>query len=403
MDLQQEFNENLVLQPAQENQEEQKLSSVIQDKLPDNQEYLDDEEDKSNLVSTEIQHDKLQQLKEQPTEQKKSQENIFAHTQLNETNEFAQAPQTSEPTEQEIDLAIEEMSVKGICPPENLQPYIYQTLTRRRVDAICNSDYDLAEKQDKLSAILGEYIKYQKAQRKHEVRGDILYNRYLTLHSSLKEVNEKYDQKKNDYIEQSNKRKNDLMSQHQELEANIFAKYSDPSFLRQFSKASQKLAELRENEVALAVQRNYTAAKTIKAEADALEKVETEAAQRKIFEAQQAEMQALTENYAAIIKAHDEKVAEQVILIEAERKKELAPIEAAIKQIYVKTPILPALRPSSEARSGPAPTRKSPRTQMKLRSYISNKRPNVLPITPNTSPMMKRQPPSRSMKKPMRR
>lgn len=376
---------------------ETELSGVITSMLTNQSEELDDDEKKqNNYISTEIQHNEQTEIKNPPEHEKWNQENIFAHTQIDQTNEYAKPVEVNSPSEQEIDDAIEQMSVKGICPPENLQPYIFQTLTRRRVDAICNSDYDLAEKQDKLSSVLNEYIKYQESQRKSEVRGDILYNRYLNLHSSLKEVNERYDNKRKDFIEQSNLKKAELITQQQELESKIYSKYADQSFLRQFSKASQKLAELRENEVNLAIQRNYAEAKVIKAEADLLEKQETELAQRRIYEQQQSELQNVINTYGVLIKSHDEKVAEQLVLIEAERRKECSPIEAAIKQIHVKTPSLPSLRPNSEARSGPAPAKKSPRTQMKLRSYISNKRPTVLPIQPGTSPMLKRQP-SRSL------
>ena len=332
------------------------------------------------------------ELDEKNDEKIQGEEDIFVHTRPNSVNKF-ERKQSQIPTENEINAALVQMISKGVCPPEYMHPYIFTSLNRRRVDAICKSDYDEAEKMDKISEMLTQSIKNSQINNDNQLKGEILYERFCKINENVQEINEKYDKKKEAILNESEKRKQEATEKYNNTEKEIYEKFQNPEYLQKYGKPSNRLSELREQEREYAMQRKYKEAREVKTEADEIERQETEVAQEKVSKQETLELEMNYKNYQKELQLIELRQNEQISLNESDRERELRPLEAALKQIRSKKPILPPLRPQSNlseqsansnliAHIKPSSKMQSPRTQMKLRQMRTEKRVTLLAVKP---------------------
>ena len=330
------------------------------------------------------------ELDEKNYEKIQGEEDIFVHTRPNSVNKF-ERKQSQIPTENEINAALVQMISKGVFPPEYMHPYIFTSLNRRRVDAICKSDYDEAEKMDKISEMLTQSIKDSQINNDNQIKGEILYERFCKINENVQEINEKYDKKKEAILNESEKRKQEATEKYNNTEKEIYEKFQNPEFLQKYGKPSNRLSELREQEREYAMQRKYKEAREVKTEADEIERQETEVAQEKVSKQETLELEMNYKNYQKELQLIELRQNQQISLNESDRERELRPLEAALKQIRSKKPILPPLRPQSNlseqsanspAHIKPSSKMQSPRTQMKLRQMRTEKRVTLLAVKP---------------------
>jgi uncharacterized membrane protein YqiK len=201
-----------------------------------------------------------------------------------------------------------------------------------------------------------------------------------------------WDHKKCEFLCGLEKQLETLRSEYS-VEAELFvAKWKDPAFLRQFSKASTKLSELRDQEHAMGLARMYGQAKEVRAIADRLQREETQAAQARISAQMATERHKLCEKHEKAIQAIIAYRDRTLAAMEREREKELRPIQTALQQLKAKK-TLPSQRPSSlpalsSRRSGSvcgSTAREalcSARTAARYSQFRTEKRATVLDVGP---------------------
>lgn len=293
-----------------------------------------------------------------------------------------------EPTEEEINTAIEEFSIKGRMPQKELHGYIFQTLNRRRVEAIMESDYDKAAQNDKIADVLRQYIKIESQKSHEKEKLDALYDRYVKITDQIQKIKTDTEARKRAITEESEQRRMEMEAKHQIQNDELSAKFKDPNFLTQFSKPSQKLVDLREHEKNLAIARQYDAAKLVKAEADRLAKEETADAEERIAAQQSLEREALLAKQQRELDGIRTHLEKSLDAADSEAAKSLWPLERALEQMRAKkdTVRLPRLNrtPRAESAGAVQPTAKmqSPRTQKMLAAFKAKRAVQLLPVRP---------------------
>jgi hypothetical protein len=288
----------------------------------------------------------------------------------------------------ELDEAIESLIYRHIAPAVELRGVLFQVLEQRRVQALMDGEYDIAEQHDKIAGLLQAAIQAEQKRQNQDRVLDALFQRWQQLQSHQQQVTAKWDLRLSDFIAESDQQRDDLQ-RRQDLEIERFiAKWKEPSFLRPFSKPSQKLMQLREQERAMGVARMYAQAKEVKAVADRLQREETQAAQAGINVQMAAERHRLSVKHEREMKSFAEYRERGVKACQAEKAKELRPIQSALLQIKAKktTPTkLPSPLPSLLPSRGDSPSAEnlcSPRTAARYSYFRSEKRRTVLDVAP---------------------
>lgn len=242
----------------------------------------------------------------------------------------------NEDQERELEEAIDELVHHFKPPPQELRAPMMQYLEKRRVEALIEGDYDLAEKQDKIAGILQTVLQNEQQKINEDKTIDILYGRWQQLIQKQNQVNAKWDAKVQEFIADSDRQKEEMEIAHEEEVDNFLSKWKDPSFLRPFNKPSSKLLQLREQEKAMAISRMYSQAKEMKAIADRLQREETQQAQAKISATMSMERNKLAAKQNKEVNAWNSYRTRMLKSFQAERQKELRPIQTAMQQIKAK-------------------------------------------------------------------
>lgn len=282
----------------------------------------------------------------------------------------------------ELDPHLDNAINKHQMPPEGLIHQISQLIQKRRVEAMIRGEYDVAAYQDHLYDVFSNVIKYNRSKSRVDKRVDVLYNRYKLLETQKMQIEQRHKEKIREINRRAVESSEALNKKYKEDVAEINRKYDDPVFLIQFQKPSQRLSCLRDIEKQYALAKIYDQAKATKAEADALERTESEEAIVRIDKQKQFELNQLTlQNERQYQKIMDKK--EAAIRVENhDYKFKITPVEVAIGKMPTKQ-----VRFGSELRSShllsrvlPTESSMSPETHQILSKYRSEKSRRMLPL-----------------------
>jgi hypothetical protein len=294
----------------------------------------------------------------------------------------------------DIEVAIDGLRQKKFIPPPEIRPVLAQVLENRRVSALLDGDYDTAAECDTLGQVLQAMIQAEEQKRNEDSVIEALYQRWQQLQTQLAEVRGKWDQKLAEFLSATDNQRAFLKDQQDaEVEAFI-ARWKDPAFLRPYSKPSVKLMQLRDQEKTMGVSRMYGQAKEVRAIADRLQREETQAAQARISAQMASERHKLSEKHGKEIQALCAYRERMIKSIEAEKQKELRPIQTAIQQLKAKKttpskrpsslPSLPSRRAESSCSSSPLAQDGlcSPRTAARYSIFRSERKTTLLDVVP---------------------
>jgi hypothetical protein len=202
-------------------------------------------------------------------------------------------------------------------------------------------DYDRAEEQDRILRLLQTSIQTAEQKRSEDSSIDRLYARWQQLEKLQQEITEKWDVKLRELTETNDEEQFLLQAQQSQEIEHFIAKWKDPAFLRPFTKPTQKLLQLREQERHMGLSRMYAQAKETKAVADKLQRDETQAAQGRINAQMTAERQKISARHERELKRLAIKRDQLAQSARERRQKQLRPVLTAIQQIKAKrvTPI----------------------------------------------------------------
>ncbi|OHS94737.1 hypothetical protein TRFO_10882 [Tritrichomonas foetus] len=313
-----------------------------------------------------------------------------------ETNSSA-LPDSAIPDEfdNDLDRAIDQLVNRFVLPPPELRNPIMQLVERRRVEALVEGDYDMAEQQDKIAGILNMVIQQEQQKLNEDRTIDKLYSRWQQLTHKQNQITAKWDKKIADFIAESDQQKIELDTTHEQEIDTFINKWKDPNFLRPFNKPSSRLLQLREQEKAMAISRMYAQAKEMKAIADRLQREETQAAQAKINATMTMERNKLAVKQNKEVSAWNSYRNRMIKSMQTDKQKELRPIVTAMHQIKAKKtapsrmpsslPNLPNNKPDtavSESSLSNNSNNYSPRTQAIYSHFRSEKKTTLLDVGP---------------------
>lgn len=284
------------------------------------------------------------------------------------------------PGEQEFNEYIDNLVNKFQLPPVRSRPAFLQFLNRKRVAALVESDYDVAEKYDNYLSCYSYSIAYEQKKTKEDNDLEHLYMRWSNLKAEEQKINDYYNNKIKEAKDECNSKTEELEGLQEEEYQQFLNKWQNPEFLRQYNKPSPKLLQLREMEKNMAVARMYAKAKEMKAIADDQQMRDTQEAQARITKEMYDERCRLIEKQDMqknAIESHKRKKIDQY---EQERKAKLKPVQAAMSQIRSKRGSasrqshLPPLKPANNNNDIMEAMIHSPRTYERLSHFRSEKK-----------------------------
>jgi hypothetical protein len=251
-------------------------------------------------------------------------------------------------------------------------------------------DYDRAEEQDRIAQLLQTTIQNAEQKRNENLSINRLYERWQQLQKDQQEITEKWDQRLHEIMNECDEQQTQLHIQQTEEIERFIGKWKDPGFLRPFTKPTQKLLQLREQERAMGLARMYAQAKEMKVVADRLQREETQAAQTRINGQMTAERQKIGRRHDRELKILILKRDQEMKSIRERKQKELRPVLTAIQQIKAKKgkpfrhpSSLPALPARAENVSAAGQENLcSPRTAARYSVYRAEKKTVMLEVVP---------------------
>lgn len=315
-------------------------------------------------------------------------DNIFNATTVEDVALYQKMNQdkANQLSDEEIAKLIEHFTTKGIIPPSETHVYILRALERRRVEALIQSNYDAAEKSDKIATTFKQCINSNKKKEHEQAKISVLYDRYLLLQSQVAQIDAVTKEKIQQVEETTSKKKDELQGKELQMINEVEEKFSDGDFLTQFGRPSQELTNLREMEKNYAITRRYAEAKAAKVEADALQKIETRIANEKMQLARDKEIDKVYESIDKERESIEFRHKKQMEQIAMKKNRDVVPLRNAIEQMRAKkTSIrLPLLKIRAVSSCGIDLNciTQSPRTQKLLSNFKITRKAQILPIKP---------------------
>jgi hypothetical protein len=181
-------------------------------------------------------------------------------------------PSTSEiggpANDSDLDSAINALMFNAVVPQPEIRPQIEQILETRRIAAIMAGDYARAEGQDRILRLLQTSIQTAEQKRSEDSSVDQLYARWQKLERLQQEITEKWDAQLRELMAKNDEEQSLLQAQQSQEIEHFIAKWKEPAFLRPFTKPTQKLLQLREQERHMGLSRMYVQANEAKVVAD---------------------------------------------------------------------------------------------------------------------------------------
>lgn len=290
------------------------------------------------------------------------------------------------PSQEEINEAYN-MLVKFKMPPNpNVKEAVIQKLNHDKLQALMNSDYKEAQKLDDAYLITNKDDMAYQAEQSEELRIQHLNERTKNMLDQIAQINEKYDNSIYAIKQNTNERYHDMTQKHHEELMQFRGKWQDPAFLKQFNRPSQRLLSMRHIEKKMALAKRYDDAKKTKRMADQLQIAEENQMQKLIEEQMRKEfikMREIQQKAVNKMVFHEDAIIDE---IEEARRKEIEPVETALKQMSIKKKATPNKKLATMPRqllggaqiiqpnAGPPSNPLSPRTASKMKKFRGEKK-----------------------------
>ncbi|OHS97238.1 hypothetical protein TRFO_36556 [Tritrichomonas foetus] len=241
----------------------------------------------------------------------------------------------------EVEASLESLMKHNTPPIEQLREPVMQLISHKKLDALIESDYDLAERYDKAAEILqknGADVLFERAER---IRKLTIDDRADTIVERLENVKQKYQDQIKNAKQERQKALCYAQDQHEKQNQEFRQKWQDPAFLSKFKKPSQELLQLRFIEKKLALSKYYDEAKEKKLLADKQQKIEEKKMQENIEEEMKKEFFKLKEEQYQELNKISVHYESMITSIGLQRDKEVQSIEYALRQMEIKKNTIP--------------------------------------------------------------
>ena len=257
-----------------------------------------------------------------------------------------------------------------------------EQVNREKMDALINRDYDYLTKLESAILQLSHSENDEVFERSFDEHQSALQEQQQNLKDQIKIVKKTYNDRINDQNEQKSQQISSLIQLHQQQIQEFGEKWQSPNHLRNYSRPSTHLLQLRHIEKKQALSKLYMDAKATKMQADALQaeeeaqmQVAVEAEMRKEFSAlrdrQLKELSVLSQHHDTIIEQLEQKKSNELKRLNlAQSKVNIKLTEPFNKAVHGRDKPSMTLRSEDLSTTSTLPT---PRTQNRLLHFRGNR------------------------------
>lgn len=230
--------------------------------------------------------------------------------------------------------AVQEFSQTGRIPKSpHSQRRVASRICKEREAAIANQDYTKAAEYDDLSRKMTEAVDKQKTEQYRHEQLDILQEKLESARNDHKMFLQDWDDKIKD-AEQIMKDRILELGERQQQELDDFeALWNNEDFLRRFSKPSPYLLQLKAQERSMVMTKLFDRAKEYKRMAKAVEKNDTEQAQKRAMIEMNFQKKTLIEKQDKELEVLQKKVTQQLDVLKRQKDVEEVPYIARVKKL----------------------------------------------------------------------
>lgn len=347
---------------------------------------------------------KLEDITDNNNNENKDQNNDDDSNKEEDTNPLIQSHFSNKPISfffnqvdpKEVEDALESLINHQTQPVEQLHDPVMQLINRKKLDALIERDYDLAEKYDQTAEILqkgGDDLLFERDER---IRKSTMDDRADSISERRNNLQQKYDNKIEELKTERRTALENLQIQQENENESFKSKWRDPNFISKYKRPSPELLQLRYIEKKLALSKFYDEAKEKKIHADKQQKIEEKQTQFIIEKEMKKDFFRMKDAQLFQLKKVAEYYDSQIKSIELQRDKELKAIDYALKQVEIKKNTVPnrklhsipkELTMMNDKYTDTSSTAKmSPRTLAKLAKFRVEKKGkiSVSPISEST-------------------
>lgn len=323
-------NEGNDSQNENKNLEKQEEDEKVENNAEDNKEEIQPNEDNENKGETENNEN---QSNQNPIEEGLNVEDENPAVEVPPISHF---PKRTIYEEEELDSKLQEfIKTNGKSFPRipvDMRNQLFQHISRRRVQAIENQDYDNGEKlmvaQENLRKAMNKDLLSNEETNEESMNA----TRLSDAKYELKVATEKWEQNMKDLNYKLKEQEEQIIAAQQAELQKLADFWSDPSKFHEFNKASSHLLSMREIERNMALTGDFQGAKAMKKRALALEKKETQEAQKRAQEAMVQNFEQMKAKHQMQLDGHRRLAHKLMVQEEVKRDYELQPLKMAVRK-----------------------------------------------------------------------
>ena len=245
-------------------------------------------------------------------------------------------PLPPEPDPAEVEAALHIFLDKKVTPDESLRQPVVHLLSRKKLDALIASDYDLAERYDNEIDSLLSVSGRELCERSEKANKVSIEERAAAAQEKLRLTKEKYDQKRENLKNHKFKATETLNARHKNQSEEFRRKWRTPAFLAKFQRPSSELLEMRLIERRMALSKNYDEAVQARKVANVQQRKEERALQANLEEQMKRDFFRMKDQQAADVERLNKRFSALSDQLELQRTKEIEPIEYYLAELEKK-------------------------------------------------------------------
>ena len=234
----------------------------------------------------------------------------------------------------DLEVIVYHLIHKKVLPePSMLQP-VCNYLDKQVRELIEQEDYDEAEKLTNIKKTLIRKLKPKTAEDTSKID-----ERIQRTQADYQEIERKWNELIASQEKKNKSLLSDLEAKHDKELQEFEEKWQNPESLKVYSKPSQYLLQLRKLQRQHAVMREFEKAKTLKAQADKLQAVETKEAQKRAEDAMRTEYIQIVNRQKREIECAKDFGNRKIQQMELQKQHDLNSTNNAIKQLMSRKPV----------------------------------------------------------------
>lgn len=328
------------------------------DKLPDENEYSDlyySDDPPFRDVKQQVIVDIMPPTKYKSKDPNSNQNSIISNqSQQNQNNEDIQIPKKTtssqydakpeikirkknqkpqNQSEKELQKAYNDLVEKNKPPPPMFYIPIQRELQRNYIRSLENEDYEESEKIDSALCTTSRVMEEAILTERQNSEMQDFKERKQNINNQISKKQAEWKNIFEQYKEETQVQHDELLKRHQDEEDEFASLWGNPENLAYFNKPSAKLLQLRSRQKSLAIARNFAEAKSVKAEVEQLQQIESQEAQRRAVDAMVLAHQAMQARHQREIDCFLEKSKRTEQFLKEEMRKDFLPLEMQMKKL----------------------------------------------------------------------